>query len=209
MENKKFTIPAKRFQGENSVVSARLPNEIIAMLESISSSTGYNRNEVIQMCLEYALDNMEIGGGTEETAKQNKETKQAIKTQNQEASPVVATAPPVSAAAPPQQPQESVLQAEEKETLPAAEAAPAQHKNVPQAEATPILPVEAPPQPQSSTPQPEENTAPLIEDLENAVEEVAEEDRVAQKTAQIKNAVDAQSNTETKKVPTTKKGRKK
>ena len=63
MAGKKLVIPPKRYQGITSVVSARLPNEMIKSLDQVAEKTGRNRNEIIQMCLEFAIDNMETGTG--------------------------------------------------------------------------------------------------------------------------------------------------
>lgn len=59
MTGKKLFIPSKRYGGDTSVVSARLPNELIRDLERIAEKTGRNRNEIIMMCLEFAIDNLE------------------------------------------------------------------------------------------------------------------------------------------------------
>jgi len=60
MENEKLIIPQKRFKGDTSVVSARLPSEMIKELDRIAEETGRNRNEIIAICLEFALDNLSI-----------------------------------------------------------------------------------------------------------------------------------------------------
>ncbi len=59
LAGKKLFIPSKRYKGDTSVVSARLPNEMIKDLDRIAESTGRNRNEIIMMCLEFAVDNLE------------------------------------------------------------------------------------------------------------------------------------------------------
>lgn len=59
MAGKKLFIPSKRYKGDTSVVSARLPNELIKDLDRISENTGRNRNEIIMLCLEFAIDNLE------------------------------------------------------------------------------------------------------------------------------------------------------
>ena len=63
MGKERFTIPPRRFRGETAVVASRLPVELIALLDDLSRKTGRSRNEVIQLCLEYAIDNMEDDGG--------------------------------------------------------------------------------------------------------------------------------------------------
>lgn len=60
MDDKKFVIRPKKYKGETSVVSARLPIELIKTLERIAEKTGRNRNEIITLCLEFAVDNLTI-----------------------------------------------------------------------------------------------------------------------------------------------------
>ena len=59
MAGKKLFIPSKRYKGATSVVSARLPNELIKDLDRIAEDTRRNRNEIIMLCLEFAIDNLE------------------------------------------------------------------------------------------------------------------------------------------------------
>lgn len=60
MERKKLIISPRKYKGETSVVSARLPVEMIKTLDEIAENTGRNRNEIITLCLEYAIDNLSI-----------------------------------------------------------------------------------------------------------------------------------------------------
>lgn len=60
MDEKKLIISPRKYQGETSVVSTRLPVEMIKNLDSIAEKTGRNRNEIIMLCLEYAIDNLII-----------------------------------------------------------------------------------------------------------------------------------------------------
>ena len=60
MENKKLIIAAKKFRGDSIVVSSRLPNELVASLDKIAEQTGRTRNEIVQTCLEFAVQNIEI-----------------------------------------------------------------------------------------------------------------------------------------------------
>ena len=60
MAEKKLIISAKKYVGDSAVVSARLPVELIKELDTICEKTGRYRNEVIQMCLEFSVDNIEI-----------------------------------------------------------------------------------------------------------------------------------------------------
>lgn len=56
--NEKLVIPARKYKGESSVVSARLPSEMVKRLDQIADETGRNRNEIIALCLEFAMDNL-------------------------------------------------------------------------------------------------------------------------------------------------------
>lgn len=58
MEDKKLIIPVKRFRGETIVVSARLPVSLVQELDRIGARTGRNRNEIMNLCLEYAVENL-------------------------------------------------------------------------------------------------------------------------------------------------------
>lgn len=57
----KFKIrPRKPAFGKTSVVSARLPDEMIENLDRVAQKTGRTRNELIQMCVDFALQRLEI-----------------------------------------------------------------------------------------------------------------------------------------------------
>lgn len=60
MSEEKLIISAKKYRGDSSVVSIRLPDDLTKKLDSIAEKTGRTRNEVIQKCLTFALDNLEI-----------------------------------------------------------------------------------------------------------------------------------------------------
>lgn len=60
MSEKKLVITSKKYRGDSSVISARLPNDLIRSLDMIAERTGRTRNEIIQMCLEHSVDNIEI-----------------------------------------------------------------------------------------------------------------------------------------------------
>lgn len=60
MADKKLVISSKKFRGESSVVSVRLPNDMIEKLDAIAEQTGRTRNEIIQKCLAYSIENLEI-----------------------------------------------------------------------------------------------------------------------------------------------------
>ena len=60
MFDKKLVISAKKFRGDSSVVSVRLPNDLIEKLDAIADQTGRTRNEIIQKCLVYSVENIEV-----------------------------------------------------------------------------------------------------------------------------------------------------
>ncbi len=60
MADKKLIISSRKFRGNSSVVSLRLPTELIQSLDEIAEKTGRTRNEIIQKCIEFSLENLEI-----------------------------------------------------------------------------------------------------------------------------------------------------
>lgn len=60
MTEKKLVISSKKFRGETSVLSVRLPNDMIESLDAIAAKTGRTRNEIVLKCLVFAIDNLEI-----------------------------------------------------------------------------------------------------------------------------------------------------
>ena len=60
MENKFVVRPRRPAYGKTSVASARLPDDMIDELDKVARQTGRTRNELIQMCIDYALQNLEI-----------------------------------------------------------------------------------------------------------------------------------------------------
>lgn len=57
---KKLVIATKKFKGETGTVTARLPLTLIEKIDEIAEVTGRTRNDIIQKCLEYSIDNTEI-----------------------------------------------------------------------------------------------------------------------------------------------------
>lgn len=60
MSENKLVIKARKYGGESSVISVRLPREMLSEIEQIASDSGRPRNEIIITALEYALRNTEI-----------------------------------------------------------------------------------------------------------------------------------------------------
>ena len=59
-ERKKLVMSQKKYQGDSSVVSVRLPDEMLMKIDEIASKSGRTRNEIIHRCIEFALENIEI-----------------------------------------------------------------------------------------------------------------------------------------------------
>lgn len=66
MSEKKLVIPLKKYKSVTSVISARLPVDMIEKIDNIAGTTGRNRNEIIMLCMEFAMDNLEIADNKEE-----------------------------------------------------------------------------------------------------------------------------------------------
>lgn len=59
-EQPKLIIPPKKYKGETAVISVRMPKDMIADLDKVAEATGRTRNELMLMCMEFALNNLEI-----------------------------------------------------------------------------------------------------------------------------------------------------
>ena len=60
MENKLIIHPRKPAYGKTTVVSARLPDDLLKQLDLLCKKTGRTRNELIVTCVEYALAHAEV-----------------------------------------------------------------------------------------------------------------------------------------------------
>ena len=55
----------KKYKGDTAVVSTRLPSDMIKTLDHLAENTGRSRNEIIMMCLEFAMENLDTDNHTE------------------------------------------------------------------------------------------------------------------------------------------------
>ena len=55
---KKLVVYSKKYKGESSVISARVPVELIKKIDNIADITGRTRNEILLTCLEFAVSNL-------------------------------------------------------------------------------------------------------------------------------------------------------
>ena len=60
MAETKFQITPKKYNGESSVVSMRMPIDMLRDIDAIAARIGRTRNEFLLMSLEFALDHLEI-----------------------------------------------------------------------------------------------------------------------------------------------------
>ena len=60
MEMPILKIEPKRYTGESTVVSMRMPRDMVKELDTIAAATGYTRTELMMLCLEFSLQHMEI-----------------------------------------------------------------------------------------------------------------------------------------------------
>lgn len=60
MDDETLTIKERKYQGQTEVVSARLPSELVKELNAIAKETGRSRNEIMEMCLTFAVERVKI-----------------------------------------------------------------------------------------------------------------------------------------------------
>lgn len=60
MDQDILKIQARKYQGETEVISARLSSELVKELNFIAKETGRSRNEIVEMCLSFAVSRIKI-----------------------------------------------------------------------------------------------------------------------------------------------------
>lgn len=60
MSDKKLSLSPHKYGGETTVISMRLPKTMLADIDDVAAKTGRTRNEILTLCMEYALVNIEI-----------------------------------------------------------------------------------------------------------------------------------------------------
>ncbi|MCM1335361.1 MAG: hypothetical protein NC084_10950 [Bacteroides sp.] len=60
MSEKKLILRPHKYNGESAVISMRLPKTMLADIDKIASDTGKSRNEILFLCLEFAMENIQI-----------------------------------------------------------------------------------------------------------------------------------------------------
>lgn len=56
----KLVIQSQKYRGDTTVVSMRMPKDMLSDVDEIAEKTGKTRNELLMMSIEYAIKNMEI-----------------------------------------------------------------------------------------------------------------------------------------------------
>lgn len=60
MEVPILKIEPKRYTGASTVVSMRMPRDMVKEIDNIAAMTGHTRTELMMLCLEFSLNHMEI-----------------------------------------------------------------------------------------------------------------------------------------------------
>lgn len=60
MNDLRLIIPPKKYTGETSIVSMRIPKDMLKDIDAAAKVAGRTRNEILQISLEFALNHMEI-----------------------------------------------------------------------------------------------------------------------------------------------------
>ena len=66
MEEPVLRITPKKYGGETTIISMRVAKEMLTQIDQVANATGRNRNELLMMSLEFALNHMEIITGGKE-----------------------------------------------------------------------------------------------------------------------------------------------
>ena len=60
MKEPKLILTQKKYTGETSIISMRIPKDMLKDIDAVANKTGRNRNELLMLALEFALQHMEI-----------------------------------------------------------------------------------------------------------------------------------------------------
>lgn len=60
MEKPLLRITPKKYTKETSVISMRIPKDMLQDIDAAAEVSGRTRNEVLSMCLEFAIEHMSI-----------------------------------------------------------------------------------------------------------------------------------------------------
>lgn len=60
MQIPKIQITPKKYNEETTVISMRMPKDMLRDIDAVANQTGRTRNEILMLSMEFALDNIEI-----------------------------------------------------------------------------------------------------------------------------------------------------
>ena len=60
MAEPRLHIPHKRYTEETTIISMRMPKDMLRDIEQVAQQTGRTRNDILMLSLEFALDHMEV-----------------------------------------------------------------------------------------------------------------------------------------------------
>lgn len=60
MEERKLVIEPHKYGGETSVISMRMPKEMLEDIDKVAAETGRTRNEILMLSIEFALEHLQI-----------------------------------------------------------------------------------------------------------------------------------------------------
>lgn len=60
MQIPKMQITPKKYNEETTVISMRMPKDMLRDIDAVANQTGRTRNEILMLIMEFALDNIEI-----------------------------------------------------------------------------------------------------------------------------------------------------
>ena len=66
MDKPILRITPKKYSGETTVISMRMAKNLLKEIYRIAEITGYSRNEILNMSLEFALNHMNVVMGEQE-----------------------------------------------------------------------------------------------------------------------------------------------
>ena len=56
----KLCITAKKYTEESTVISVRMPKDMLRDLDDVAAKTGRTRNEILTLSVEFALNNLKL-----------------------------------------------------------------------------------------------------------------------------------------------------
>lgn len=60
MAEPELLLSKKKYVGESTVISTRMPKDMLKDIDALAKEAGRTRNEVVQICLEFALKHIRL-----------------------------------------------------------------------------------------------------------------------------------------------------